>query len=119
MNTNTNIQTIIKKLAKSKFINSFKLKEKDKQYIKDKGLDTIEKHTYDFIIKRVAPAIIPNDGKQTPYHGHPTFIAEHATAPCCRNCLYKWHHIEKNKELSKEEINYIVKVIMTWIKKEI
>lgn len=50
--------------------------------------------------------------------GHPVFIAQHATATCCRGCLYKWHRIEKGKELSKEEIEYIVNVIMEWIKRE-
>ena len=51
--------------------------------------------------------------------GHPVFIAQHATATCCRGCLEKWHKIKKNKELTKEEQNYIVKVIMTWITKEV
>ena len=69
--------------------------------------------------KRLAGAIIPNDGKQTPMKGHPVFIAQHATATCCRDCLYKWHKIEKNKELLEEEIDYIVQVIMIWIEKEI
>ncbi len=47
--------------------------------------------------------------------GHPVFIAQHATATCCRSCLYKWHHIEKEKELTKDEVDYIVNIIMEWI----
>lgn len=47
--------------------------------------------------------------------GHPVFIAQHATATCCRSCLYKWHHIEKEKELTKDEVYYIVNIIMEWI----
>ena len=109
----------MKKLSNSKFRNSFKLPKKEINYIKEKGIDTIEKHTYDFITKRLAPKIILNDGKQTPYHGHPTFISQHATATCCRSCLYKWHKIEMNKELSKEEIKYIVELNMYWIKKQL
>lgn len=50
--------------------------------------------------------------------GHPVFIAQHATATCCRGCLYKWHKIPQNKELTEAEIDYVVDVIMTWIKKE-
>ena len=50
--------------------------------------------------------------------GHPVFIAQHATATCCRSCLYKWHKIEKNKQLNKNEIDYIVLIIMSWIKEE-
>lgn len=112
------IECILEKLSKSKFRNSFHLKEKDKEYIKSKGLEKIEEHAYDFIEKRLAPSQILNDGKQTPMRGHPVFISQHATATCCRGCLNKWHHIPMNTELSKEEIDYIIRVIMTWIEKE-
>ena len=109
---------ILEKLSKSKFRNSFHLKDKEKNYIKEKGIDTIERHAKDFISKRLAPKNPLNDGKQTPMKGHPVFIAQHATATCCRGCLYKWHHIPKNKNLTAEEQNYIVKIIMAWIQKE-
>ena len=112
------MEEILNKLSKSKFRSSFHLKDKDKEYIKKIGMEK-KSHTYDFIVKRLAPSLILNDGKQTPMKGHPTFIAQHATATCCRECLYKWHKIQKNKELSKTEINYIVSIIITWIKKEI
>ncbi len=105
-------------LKKSKFRSSFHLKIKDKQYVYEKGIDTIEKHAYDFIMKRLSLKVINNDGKQTPTRGHPVFIAQHATATCCRSCLYKWHKIEKNKQLNKNEIDYIVLIIMSWIKEE-
>lgn len=55
----------------------FNLKKKDIVIIKEKGLDTIREHARDFIAKREAPAVIPNDGKQTPMQGHPVFIAQH------------------------------------------
>ena len=112
------IKYILEVLSKSKFRSSFSLKDKDFKYIEDKGIDTIRLHAFDFISKRLAPDIIPNDGKQTPMRGHPVFIAQHATATCCRGCLYKWHKISKGKTLTTEEINYIVNVIMEWINKE-
>lgn len=110
-----NNDLILKKLFLSKFRNSFKLKEKDILYINEKGIDVIKSHAFDIIKKRLAPSFIINDGKQTPMKGHPVFIAQHATAACCRECLYKWHKIEKNKELNDNEINYIVNLIMDWI----
>ncbi len=112
-----NIDKILESLSKSKFRSSFYLKNNDIEYIDKKGIKKIKEHAYDFINKRLAPKYIQNDGKQTPMRGHPVFVAQHATATCCRGCLYKWHHIEKNKELSKEEIDYIVSVIMKWIEK--
>lgn len=109
------IEDKLKSLQHSKFRSSFSLKERDILYIKEKGLEKIEEHAHDFIRKRLAPFSIPNDGKQTPMKGHPVFIAQHATATCCRSCLYKWHHIPMHKELTKNEQEYIVKIIMAWI----
>lgn len=112
------IENILNQLAKSKFRNSFHLKEKDKEYIREKGMGVIERHAYDFINQRLK-IHLSNDGKQTPMKGHPVFVAEHATATCCRGCLFKWHHIEPSHELTKEEIDYIVNIILTWIEREI
>ena len=105
-------------LAKSTFRSRFKLKEKDKAYLNQKGFDTIRSHAKDFISKRLAPAEIPNDGKQTPMRGHPVFIAQHATATCCRGCLEKWHKIPKGRVLTEREQEYVVNVIMEWIKRQ-
>ncbi len=112
------VENILKSLNSSKFRSSFSLKQKDLEYIEKKGLSKIRNHAYDFLNKRLVPSSIPNDGKQTPMRGHPVFIAEHATATCCRSCLEKWHHIPKGREITKQELDYIVDVIMTWIEKE-
>ena len=114
-----NLDKLLLNLSKSKFRSSFHLKKKDIEYVKSKGIDIIKTHAYDFINTRLKPKDIPNDGFQTPYKGHPIFIAQHATGCCCRGCLYKWHKIEKDKELSKEEVDYIVEVLMYWIEKEL
>lgn len=106
-------------LSKSKFRSSFKLRDSDKKYVYDKGIDKIRDHAYDFINKRLASMNISNDGKQTPMRGHPVFIAQHGTGTCCRGCLYKWHGISKNKELTNKEVDYVVDIIMEWIKTEI
>ena len=109
----------LKRLSNSKFRSSFHLRKYMIEYIDEKGLDEIKKHAYEFINKRLKPEVIKNDGKQTPMKGHPIFIAQHATACCCRNCLEKWHHIPKGRELTKQEVDYIVNVLITWIKKEV
>ena len=85
---------------------------------KEKGIDKIRSHAEDFISKRLAPADIPNDGKQTPMRGHPVFIAQHATATCCRGCLEKWHKIPKGKILTQAEQRYVVDIIMEWINRQ-
>ena len=110
---------LFERLGNSRFRSSFHLKQKDIDYINEKGLDTIREHTRDFIAKREAPAVIPNDGKQTPMRGHPVFIAQHATATCCRGCIQKWHKISPGRELSQIQQEYLEDVIMTWIEKEL
>ena len=112
------IEKILDSLSKSNFRSKFHLKQKDKDYIKEKGIEKIREHAYDFINKRLAPENIPNDGKQTPMRGHPVFIAQHATATCCRGCLYKWHKIQKRIELNEEQKDYIINVIMSLIDRE-
>ena len=81
-----------------------------------RGADVIEAHARDIIARRLAPAEIPNDGKQTPMRGHPVFIAQHATATCCRGCLAKWHHIEAGRALTEAEQAHVVAAILRWIK---
>ena len=107
------------KLSRSKFRSSFHLKEKDIIYVEQKGLKTIRDHAESFIRMRLAPENPNNDGKQTPYKGHPVFIAEHATAFCCRSCAQKWHGIEKNRPMSEDEIEYAIYIIMSYIEDEI
>jgi exodeoxyribonuclease V alpha subunit len=112
------IKNIFDRLSKSKFRSSFYLKDKDILYIEDKGIDKIRNHAYDFVTKRLADTSNVTDGKQTPMKGHPVFIAQHATGTCCRRCLEKWHHISKNKNMTNDDIKYVVDIIMSWIEKE-
>ena len=113
------IEDILNKLNSSKFRSSFHLKSGDVNYIKEKILSKIESHTLDFINKRLKDVSKVNDGKQTPIKGHPVFIAQHATATCCRGCLEKWHKIEKTHILNEREVLYIKNVIMKWIEREL
>lgn len=112
-------EILFQKLAASPFRSKFKLEKKDIEYIQNKGLDTIKKHAQDFVLQRLAPAFPLHDGKQTPMRGHPVFKAQHATACCCRGCLYKWHHIPQGRPLSPAEQDYIVHILMTWIEKQL
>lgn len=109
---------LFNRLALSDFRSRFKLDEKDIQMINEKGMDVIRSHAVDFVQKRLAPAVIPNDRKQTPMRGHPVFKAQHATACCCRGCLSKWHHIPAGVELTQEQQEYVVNVLMEWIGKK-
>jgi hypothetical protein len=106
-------------LAKSAFRRKFHLQGKDLAYLHNKGLTTVLNHANDFICKRLAPAFPEKDGKQTPFRGHPVFVAQHATACCCRGCLEKWHRISKGRALNVDEQIYILNVLKGWLLEEL
>ena len=111
-------ERLFERLNRSKFRSKFRLSQADKNYIADKGIEKIRNHAEDFVADRLAPENPKNDGEQTPMKGHPVFVAQHATACCCRGCLEKWHNIPSGKVLTTEEQKYVVDVIMDWINRK-
>jgi hypothetical protein len=110
------LDDLFEALAKSRFRASQKLGPRDARYLREKGLQTVMLHARDFIAQRLAPAQPANDGKQTPWRGHPAFVAQHATATCCRSCLAKWHGIEKGRPLDAEEQRHALAAIERWLR---
>ncbi|HYG86004.1 MAG TPA: DUF4186 family protein [Azospirillum sp.] len=86
--------------------------------MKKKGLATVLDHARDFVDGRLAPADPVNGGKQTPFRGHPVFIAQHATATCCRFCLEKWHGIRRGHALNELERAHVAAAIERWLRSE-
>lgn len=111
-------EELFERLGKSAFRSRFKLGPKERAYLEEKGFAVIEHHAREFISKRLAPAQIAGDGKQTPMRGHPVFIAQHAAAACCRKCLEKWHGIPRGRRLTAEEIDRIAAILLIWLKKQ-
>ncbi|RLM07224.1 DUF4186 domain-containing protein [Gibbsiella quercinecans] len=108
-------EALWQRLQNSPFRAKFRLNPKDQHYFADKGMPIILSHARDFIDRRLAAAYPKNDGKQTPMRGHPVFVAQHATATCCRGCLAKWHGIAQGKALNEAQKDYIVQVIALWL----
>lgn len=113
------IDDIFPALQRSAFRRRFHLRAEDRAYIARKSLPVVLAHAREFIDKRLAPAAPLNDGKQTPFRGHPVFVAQHATATCCRGCLAKWHAIPAGRELSEAERRHVVAVIARWLEHEL
>ena len=113
-----NIEVILNNLSKSKFRSSFHLRKYMIEYIDKVGIDEIKKHTEKFVEDRLSASYPKNDGKQTPMKGHPTFIAMHACACCCRGCLEKWHKIPKGRELNINEKKFIIDLLNIWLIKK-
>jgi hypothetical protein len=106
-------------LARRRFRSKFHLRGRERALVQLRGEETIRKQAAEFVAKRLAPAAPHKDGKQTPYRGHPAFVAQHATATCCRSCLLRAHEIPKGRELTAEEQRFVVDVIWRWIEREL
>ena len=102
-------------LPRSKFRQSFRLGPRDRAYLQTRGLAVVVEHARDFIAKRLAAAQPVNDGKQTPFRGHPVFVAQHATGTCCRSCLEKWYAIPKGRALTEAEQALVVAALERWL----
>ena len=113
------IDEAFQKLARSPFRSRFHLSPKDKAYAESLGEKTLRAHAEEFIRTRLAPADIPNDGKQTPMRGHPVFVAQHACACCCRGCLNKWYHVPQGVPLSPAQQKKIADLLLAWIAREL
>jgi hypothetical protein len=105
-------------LAGQRFRASFRLGARDRATVELRGMEAVRRAAAELIERRLAPAAPLNDGRQTPYRGHPVFVAQHATATCCRGCLERSHGIEKGRELTAEERDYVVEVICRFIERE-
>ncbi|NDL65256.1 DUF4186 domain-containing protein [Acerihabitans arboris] len=117
MRQDQDIDIIWDRLQRSAFRSKFRLNEKDLAYLRNKGTAVVLSHARDFIAARLAPALPAKDGKQTPWRGHPAFVAQHATATCCRGCLEKWHGIPKGQALGAAEQDYVVRLIALWLER--
>lgn len=113
------IEKTMERLSYSTFRSKFVLSDKDRAYARSKGKTTIDRHACELLRSRVGAANPVKDGKQTPWHGHPVFTAQHATATCCRGCIEKWHHIPRGRELTDEEIRRLADLIMAWIERDL
>ena len=109
------IDELFEGLGQSRFRSRFELRAADLDVLKQHGLAKIMDHTRKFVDQRLRPAAPSNDGRQTPMRGHPVFVAQHATATCCRRCLRRWHHITEGYELIEPEISHILAVIQRWL----
>lgn len=102
-------------LGRSRFRSRLRLDAREAKYLENRGPETVLVHGAQFIAQRLAPTRPANDGRQTPMRNHPIFIAQHATATCCRGCLSRWHRIPAGRALSDDEQRYVLAAIERWL----
>lgn len=113
------IEQALQRLARSKFRSRFHLNNADFAYLERHGLEQVQTHAVAFVKTRLAPAAPLHDGRQTPWRGHPVFVAQHACACCCRGCLQHVWHVPIGVELSAIQQEKIVRLLMAWILREL
>ena len=113
------VEHTLVRLGESPFRAKFVLSEADRSYARDKGRHVIDRHAHEMLRARVGEAQPSNDGRQTPWRGHPVFTAQHATATCCRGCIEKWHGIAKGRPLTDAEVNRLADLVMAWIDRDL
>lgn len=109
----------IERASARPFGRRFHLRGRERATAELRGPRTMRAHAAEIVAERLAPAEPRNDGRQTPYRNHPVFVAQHATATCCRRCLETWHGIAKGHRLDRDERAYVVEVIGRWIDVEL
>ena len=114
----SDLSPLFESLNRSRFRNRFQLSRAEKNYLQQKGMRVVLAHARVLLEARIAPANPPNDGKQTPMRGLPVFVAQHATATCCRGCLAKWHDIKPGIALNDSQIEYLLGVLARWLQGE-
>ena len=106
-------------LRGSAFRRRFRLAPTERAYLETHGIGVVLVQAEELIARRLAAAEPLNDGKQTPFRGHPVFVAQHATATCCRGCLDKWHDIPRGAELTDEQIAHVIAALERWLRAEL
>jgi|SRR5579863_6583046 len=81
-----------------------------------KGLTGTEVAANRILRQKVGVAFPYRDGFQVPYESSDiVYYAQHATAACCRKCIEYWHGVPPGREMTSEEIAYLVKLVMTYV----
>ena len=109
------LDEVFARLADSAFRRRFRLAARERDHLRARGKETVLMHARAFVAQRLAPARPANDGKQTPFRGHPVFVAQHATATCGRGCLSKWHGIPAGRPLTADEQGHVVAAVERWL----
>lgn len=109
---------VFRRLGASTFRRKFKLAGRERAYLETWGIETVMEQAARFIDERLAAAEPRNDGRQTPWRNHPVFVAQHATATCCRGCLEKTHGIAKGQALTAEEQAHVLAAIERWLRSQ-
>lgn len=88
---------------------------KSMEEARELGMAALKARVRPLLQKKIGPKKIFRDGTQTKKGGSAIHFAQHATATCCRKCLEYWHGIERNRDLTKEELDYCEGLVLAYL----
>ena len=103
------------RLARSAFRGRFHLSDRDIAAVAELGTERLRFQAKKILRDRIGAAFPVRDGRQTPMRGFCVFIAQHATACCCRKCLQKYYAIPTGRALTEAELDVLSEVVTRWI----
>src|SRR4051794_10875076 len=112
------IERVFHRATPSSFRRPFKLQGRALAYLETWGIERVMQQAVKFIDERLAPAQPRSDGRQSPWRNRSVFLAQHATATCCRGCLEKTHEIAKGHAMTAEERGHVLEVLERWLKSQ-
>jgi len=76
----------------------------------------IADHARKILRQRISKGNNFMEGRQTPMMGKEIVsYAQHATATCCRRCLEYWHNIPTGANLTDDQLDYCVELVLRYI----
>jgi hypothetical protein len=104
-------------LGRSRFRRRQRLGEREIALLRALGVEVVLHHARELLAERLFVPRPRDDGRQTPMRGHPAFVAQHATASCCRRCLARWHRIPAGRALTAEEEEHVLAALRRWLER--
>jgi hypothetical protein len=112
------IDGILDRVLRSPFRARQRLGPRERGYLEEKGMPAVIGEARRLLLDRLAVVEPSDDGRQTPMRGHPAFIAQHATATCCRGCLDRHYGIPSGRPLNDAELDLVIALVERWLRRQ-
>lgn len=95
--------------------------EKALEKAEEKGLAALRQEAEKIVRRTLQKPSNENhwDGRQTPRSGNVIHYAQHAVAACCRKCAEEWYGIDRNSQLTDNDVLYLSGLVIRYIQERL
>jgi hypothetical protein len=105
-----------RELIRDKFLNA-PIDEKGEREIRTQRIDGLKARVAGHLLSRIGAKPDMWDGRQTPMKGSVLNLAQHATATCCRKCLYYWYGVPRDRALNDAELDFCERLVLAYLER--